>query len=185
MPLNKVFLRAPKLVSTKPLLLKHSYSHQRSRTKNTTATRNIVNYFASVYCAHQFYYAFAPSSRRKMSVKLKKMAFAYFKYGRVLWDNLVKLTKLLVLIIWHHFGSAHILPPPQPLFTIIPFHPGHLRPVTIKPVGRIFEISDSNPIRGKFGKCGRSLSPQKNHCLRRSHGAKTRKMRTRKRGKCG
>ena len=38
-------------------------------------------------------------------------------------------------------------------------HPGHLRPVIIKPVGRIFEISDSNPIRGKRGKCGRSLSP--------------------------
>ena len=36
---------------------------------------------------------------------------------------------------------------------------GHLRLVVIKPVGRIFEISDSNPIRGK---CGRSLSPQKN-----------------------
>ena len=27
--------------------------------------------------------------------------------------------------------------------------PCRLRPVTIKPVGRIFEISDSNPIRGK------------------------------------
>ena len=42
-----------------------------------------------------------------------------------------------------------------------PVDPGHLRPVIIKPVGRIFEISDSNPIRRKCGKCGRSLSPQK------------------------
>ena len=41
------------------------------------------------------------------------------------------------------------------------YFPGHLRPVIIKPVGRIFEISDSNPIRRKCGKCGRSLSPQK------------------------
>ena len=39
-----------------------------------------------------------------------------------------------------------------------PQNPCHLRPVTIEPVGRIFEISDSNPIRGKRGKCGRSLS---------------------------
>ena len=31
--------------------------------------------------------------------------------------------------------------------------------VIIKPVGRIFEISDSNPIWGKCRKCGRSLSP--------------------------
>ena len=67
--------------------------------------------------------------------------------------------------------------------------PGHLRPVIIQPVGRIFEISDSNPIRRKCGKCGRSLSPQKNKGLRAFHRAKTRrtrKMRTRrKRGKCG
>ena len=38
---------------------------------------------------------------------------------------------------------------------------GHLRPVIIKPVSRIFEISDSNLIQGKHGKCGRSLSHQK------------------------
>ena len=39
--------------------------------------------------------------------------------------------------------------------------PGHLRPVIIKPVGRILELSDSNPIRGEYArKCGRSLSPQ-------------------------
>ena len=44
---------------------------------------------------------------------------------------------------------------------VSPHHPGHLRPVIIKPVGRIFEISDLNPIRRKCGKCGRSLSPQK------------------------
>ena len=71
------------------------------------------------------------------------------------------------------------------------WYPGHLRPVIIKPVGRIFEISDSNPKRRKCGKCGRSLSPQKSKGLRRFHRAKTRKMRkmrkmrTRKRGKCG
>ena len=61
-------------------------------------------------------------------------------------------------------------------------NPGNLRPVTIKPVGRIFEISDSNPMRGKCGKCGRSLSPQRNKGLRRST---TRKMQKRTRGKCG
>ena len=33
------------------------------------------------------------------------------------------------------------------------FDPGHLRPVIIKPVGQIFEISNSNPIRRKRGKC--------------------------------
>ena len=65
-------------------------------------------------------------------------------------------------------------------------HPSHLRPVIIKPVGRIFEISDSNPIRRKCGKCGRPLSPYKNKGLRRLHRAKARKtrkmrkMRTRK-----
>ena len=66
--------------------------------------------------------------------------------------------------------------------------PGHLRPVILKPVGRIFEISDSKPIRGKRGKCGKSLSPLKNKGLRRFRSAKTQKtqkMRTRKRGKCG
>ena len=71
------------------------------------------------------------------------------------------------------------------------FDPCHLRPVIIKPVGRIFEISDSNPIRRKCGKCGRPLSPYKNKGLRRLHRAKARKtrkmrkMRTRKRGKRG
>ena len=48
-----------------------------------------------------------------------------------------------------------------------------------------FEISDSNPIRGKRGKCGRPLSPYKNKNLKTPHRAKTRKtrkMRTRKRG---
>ena len=65
--------------------------------------------------------------------------------------------------------------------------PGHLRPVILKPVGRIFEISDSKPIRGKRGKCGKSLSPKKNKGLRRFRRAitrktrKMRKMRTRKR----
>ena len=37
--------------------------------------------------------------------------------------------------------------------------PCHLRPVTVKPVGRIFEISDLNPIQRKCGKCGTPLSP--------------------------
>ena len=52
------------------------------------------------------------------------------------------------------------------------FSPGHLRPVFPKPVGRIFEISDSKPIRGKRGKCGKSLSPQKNKGLQRFRRAK-------------
>ena len=52
-----------------------------------------------------------------------------------------------------------------------------VRPVIIKPVGRIFEISDSNMIRGNCGKCGRSLSTQKNNGLSRFQGAKTRKKR--------
>ena len=66
---------------------------------------------------------------------------------------------------------------------------GHLRPVIIKPCGRIFEISDANPIQGKCGKCGRALSPQKSKGLRRVHGAKTwkarkmQKMRTLESGK--
>ena len=69
--------------------------------------------------------------------------------------------------------------------------PCHLGPVTIKPVGRIFKISDANPIRRKCGKCGGPLSPYKNkglrrlHCLWRAKKRKTRKMRTRKREKCG
>ena len=73
-------------------------------------------------------------------------------------------------------------------FFFCAFAPGHLRPVILKPVGRIFEISDLKPIRRKRGKCGKSLSPQKNKGLRRFRRAKTRKtrkMRTRKRGKCG
>ena len=51
-----------------------------------------------------------------------------------------------------------------------------------------FRNSDSKPIRGKRGKCGKSLSPQKNKGLRRFRRAKTqkmRKMRTWKRGKRG
>ena len=44
-------------------------------------------------------------------------------------------------------------------FLLLPWRPGHLRPVILRPVGRIFEI-DSRPI---CGKCGRSLSPQKNN----------------------
>ena len=60
-------------------------------------------------------------------------------------------------------------------------NPGHLRPVIVKPVGRIFEMSDSNPTKGKPRKCGRSLSPQKNKSLRRFHGANLRKTRTKTR----
>ena len=41
------------------------------------------------------------------------------------------------------------------------FDPSHLRPVILKPVGRIFEISDSNPIQRKCGKCGRPSHPRK------------------------
>ena len=69
--------------------------------------------------------------------------------------------------------------------------PSHLRPVILKPVGRIFEISDSKPIQGKCGKCGRPSHPRKTKGLRRFHRTKTRKtrkmrkMRTRRRGKCG
>ena len=45
----------------------------------------------------------------------------------------------------------------------------------IKPVGRMFEISNSNPTRGKHG---RSLSPQKNNGLKKFHSErKTRKIR--------
>ena len=33
--------------------------------------------------------------------------------------------------------------------------------VILKPVGRIFEISDSNPIRGKCGKCEGPSFPEK------------------------
>ena len=40
--------------------------------------------------------------------------------------------------------------------------PSHRKPVIIKPVSQIFEIGDSNPIRGKCGKFGRSFSFQKN-----------------------
>ena len=44
----------------------------------------------------------------------------------------------------------------KPQIGVCPLSPCHLRPVTIKPVVRIFEISDSSPIIlwGKHGKCG-------------------------------
>ena len=77
-------------------------------------------------------------------------------------------------------------PPPipeSPPSGLTPKSPGHLRPVIIKSVGRIFEISDSNLIRGKRGKCGRSLSPPEK--TRVWADSKTRKTRTQKRGKCG
>ena len=45
--------------------------------------------------------------------------------------------------------------------SIPPDDPSHLRPVILKPVGRIFEISDSNLIQGKCGKCGRPSHPRK------------------------
>ena len=48
-----------------------------------------------------------------------------------------------------------------------------------KAVGRIFEISNSNPIRGKCRKSGRSLSPQKKKT--RVWGDSTEQ----KRGNCG
>ena len=63
-------------------------------------------------------------------------------------------------------------------FSYCNISPSHLRPVTIEAVGRIFEISHSNPIRGK---CGRLLSPHNNKALRRLHRATMRQMQTRKR----
>ena len=60
--------------------------------------------------------------------------------------------------------------------------PGHLGPVIRKPVGRMFEINDSNPIRGECKKYRRSLSSQRNKGLRGFHRAKRRKCG--KRGKC-
>ena len=50
-------------------------------------------------------------------------------------------------------------------------NPSHLRPVILKPVGWIFEISDLTPKRRKCGKCGRCLSPQKDKGLRRFQNA--------------
>ena len=45
--------------------------------------------------------------------------------------------------------------------------PSHLRPVTmVKPVSRIFDISDSNRTRGKCGKYGSSLAPQEKQGFR-------------------
>ena len=41
------------------------------------------------------------------------------------------------------------------------FFPGHLRPVIIKPVGRIFEISNSNPIRENAEMRKVPLTPEK------------------------
>ena len=46
-------------------------------------------------------------------------------------------------------------------FPAVPQNPSHLRPVILKPVGRIFEISNSNPIQGKCGKCGRPSHPRR------------------------
>ena len=43
----------------------------------------------------------------------------------------------------------------------LPDFPSHLRPVILKPVGRIFEISDSSPTQRKCGKCGRPSHPRK------------------------
>ena len=65
--------------------------------------------------------------------------------------------------------------------------PGHLRPVILKPVGRIFENSDSKPIRGKCGKCGKSFSPQKKGSeeIPQSKNAKNAENADAKRGKCG
>ena len=61
-----------------------------------------------------------------------------------------------------------------------PEHPSHLRPVILKPVGRIFEMSDSNPIQGKCGKCGRPSHPRKTRVWGDSVERKSGK-----RGKCG
>ena len=53
-----------------------------------------------------------------------------------------------------HTGSPGPKSPGDPVWG------GHLRPVILKPVGRIFEISDSSPIRGKCGQCGRASHPR-------------------------
>ena len=60
--------------------------------------------------------------------------------------------------------------------------PGHLRPVTIKPVSRIFEISDSNPKMRKMRKAPLTLQKQGSEETPQSKNAenadtKTRKMR--------
>ena len=66
-------------------------------------------------------------------------------------------------------------------------NPSHLRPVILKPVGRIFEISDSNPIQDKAenadvrptpGKQGSEEIPQNENAENTENAdGKTRKMR--------
>ena len=50
--------------------------------------------------------------------------------------------------------------PPCSQFFACSEDPRHLKPVILKAVGRIFEISDSNPMQGKCG-CGRPSHPTK------------------------
>ena len=62
--------------------------------------------------------------------------------------------------------------------------PGHPRPVITKPVGRIFETSNSNPILRKYGK---SLSPpeeQGSEEIPQSKNAENEENAEPKRGKC-
>ena len=61
--------------------------------------------------------------------------------------------------------------------------PSHLRPVILKPVGRIFEISDSKLIQGKCGKCGRPSQPRKTRV--RGDSAERKRGKHGKCGKCG
>ena len=51
--------------------------------------------------------------------------------------------------------------PPEALLPQNPTCPSHLRPVILKPVGRIFEISDSNTMQRKCGICGRPCHARK------------------------
>ena len=91
--------------------------------------------------------------------------------GVVLQGTSEKRSKEYVLVV--HFlavrfdgasgACQHLLGAPHERRQLNPklYTPSHLRPVILKPVGRIFEISDSNPIREKCGKCGRPSHPRK------------------------
>ena len=114
--------------------------------------------------------------------------YNYMKYffANYLRNNFVgNGTFGLLSFFQRHFWSCGARGPSQNR----PFFPGHLRPVILKPVSRIFEISDSKPIRGKRRKCGESPSHARKKQgfeeIPKSKNTETRKMRTRKCGKCG
>ena len=129
----------------------------------------------STHCMNQY-----SSFRCVLNFEKKTLARAF---RGISWDCEASAVQSLCVALWpkdflqtpaqllhNRFWISHVL------FYVQRKHPCHLRPVTIKPVGRIFKISDSNPIRGKCGKCGRPLSPYKSKGLRKLHRAKTRKM---------